>query len=84
MRPMSTRCSNTARRSASIGIRLWPPASTFAPVAELGEQLRGLGGRVRRVVLERAGFTGASTLRCAAQASFAAQPPSTGMIAPLT
>ncbi len=30
-RPMSIRCSKTASRSASIGTRLWPPASTLAP-----------------------------------------------------
>src|SRR3954471_16521985 len=30
MRPTSTRCANTARRNASIGTRLCPPASTLA------------------------------------------------------
>src|SRR5665213_4529985 len=31
MRPRSTRCSGTARRSFIMGIRLMPPASNLAP-----------------------------------------------------
>ena len=34
-------------------MRLWPPARTFALVAELGERLDRFGGRRRPVVLER-------------------------------
>ena len=60
-------------------------------VAELGEEVHGVGGRVRGVVLERRGlhrcsplFRSSGSSVAGAQASFAAHPPSTGMMAPLT
>ena len=55
MRPMSTRWSNTARRNASIGTRLWPPASILAPPPSSASRFdrlhrRSPGGGSRRVL----------------------------------
>ena len=53
MRPMSTRRSNTARRRASMGMRLCPPASTLASSPCSASSADRLVGRGRGVVVER-------------------------------
>ena len=50
---MSTRCAGRARRIASSGIRLWPPASTLASSPCSARSASDLVDGARRVVLER-------------------------------
>ena len=56
IRPRSTRWSKAASRRASIGMRLWPPASTLAPSPSSASSATASAGGRGRVVLERGGL----------------------------
>ena len=55
--PMSTTADGVASRSFINGIRLWPPASSFAPGLR-GQQALRIGERFRAMVVKVRGIHG--------------------------